>query len=125
MEEYKVPVEEEFMGNGRHTSDVNHARTAVAATANSARERCLPVLQANQDVFSVLATYIDMTGKKVDKAVELQDKLKTSGSKRAVELAGEMEPKTKDLESKHKELLQFQTDAVLDAGTPPKRTALL
>ena len=38
-------------------------------------------------------------------------------------LAGEMEPKTKELDLMNKSLLKFQTDAVLDAGTPPKRTA--
>ncbi|OLP97347.1 Proteoglycan 4 [Symbiodinium microadriaticum] len=38
-----------------------------------------------------------------------------------VRLAGEMEPKTKELDLMNKSLLKFQTDAVLDAGTPPKR----
>ena len=33
------------------TSDVDHARVAVATTAKTAKEKCLPVLQANQDVF--------------------------------------------------------------------------
>ena len=34
------------------TSDVDHARVAVTTTATAAKEKCLPVLQANQDVFS-------------------------------------------------------------------------
>ena len=33
-----------------------------------------------------------------------------------------MVPKTMELESHYKELLKFQTDAVLDAGTPPSRS---
>ena len=38
-------------------SDVDHARVAVATTARSAKEKVLPVLQANQDVFSFLHVY--------------------------------------------------------------------
>ncbi|CAE7232915.1 unnamed protein product [Symbiodinium microadriaticum] len=114
MEEYKIPLKEEFLfrssekqtakqtgtfevqakdangtlfansvteskalqNNGRNTTDVNHARTAMATSAGNAKEK----------------------------------------------LAGELEPKTKELDEKNKELLKFQTDAVLDAGTPPKRS---
>ena len=36
-------------------------------------------------------------------------------------LAAEMKPKIGELEKNYKQLLQFQTDAVLDAGTPPTR----
>ena len=39
-------------------------------------------------------------------------------------LAEELDPKIKDLEKQNASLLQFQTDAVLDAGTPPSRTAV-
>ena len=38
-------------------NDVDHARVAVATTAKTAKEKCLPVLQANQDVFSYLAYF--------------------------------------------------------------------
>ena len=79
------------------SGDVNFARVASTSIAQGAKEKCLPVLQANQDVFSnsshlqillvyytytkrntchiisgVLAVYIDMCGKKVDRATELQ-----------------------------------------------------
>ncbi|CAE7039046.1 unnamed protein product, partial [Symbiodinium sp. KB8] len=109
-------------------ADVNFARVAVSSMASTAKEKCLPVLQA-----SVLAVYIDMCGKKVDRATELQDKLNSSGQKRGIEhlyficmhrvidLATEMKPKINELETSYKQLLQFQTDAVLDAGTPPTR----
>ncbi|CAE7673942.1 unnamed protein product, partial [Symbiodinium pilosum] len=63
----------------------------------------------------VLATYIDLVGKKVDKATDLQELT-------AIFVCGigqEMIPKTLELEGHYKELLKFQTDAVLDAGTPP------
>ncbi|CAE7703995.1 unnamed protein product [Symbiodinium sp. CCMP2456] len=93
--------------------DVNHARVALSTVANSAKEKCLPVLQANQDVFSVLAVYIDMCGKKVDKATEL--------SVAWLRLSTELKPKIAEMETDYRSLLQFQTDAVLDAGTPPSR----
>ncbi|CAE7757428.1 unnamed protein product [Symbiodinium pilosum] len=85
-----VPTRETFLFRNEHeqsstargatgANDVDHARVAVATTAKTAKEKCLPVLQANQDVFSylayftcVLAVYIDMCGKKVDTATELQ-----------------------------------------------------
>ena len=37
------------------------------------------------------------------------------------EAADDLKPKIGDLESSYKELLQFQTNAVIDAGTPPSR----
>ena len=33
-------------------ADVNFARVAVSSMASTAKEKCLPVLQASQDVFS-------------------------------------------------------------------------
>ena len=39
-------------------NDVDHARVAVTTTATAAKEKCLPVLQANQDVFSYLSPTI-------------------------------------------------------------------
>ena len=33
-------------------ADVNFARVSVSSMATSAKEKCLPVLQASQDVFS-------------------------------------------------------------------------
>ena len=36
-------------------------------------------------------------------------------------LGTEMGPKITELEKLYKQLLKFQTDAVLDAGTPPSR----
>ena len=38
--------------NASGEADVNHARVALSAVANGAKEKCLPVLQVNQDVFS-------------------------------------------------------------------------
>ena len=37
-------------------------------------------------------------------------------------LKKDMSEKSAELEARHKDLLQFQTNAVLDAGTPPSRT---
>ena len=39
-------------------NQVDHARVAVATTASSAKEKCLPVLQANQDVFSAWFSFM-------------------------------------------------------------------
>ncbi|CAE7328664.1 unnamed protein product [Symbiodinium sp. CCMP2592] len=104
-----VGVNDTLVTNASGEADVNHARVALSAVASGAKEKCLPVLQANQDVFSVLAVYIDMCGKKVDK-----DKLSSSGLKRG--LSSELKPKISEMEQEYKGLLKFQTDAVLDAG---------
>ena len=40
-------------------------------------------------------------------------------------LSGELKPKISEMEREYKGLLQFQTDAVLDAGTPPSRHIVL
>ena len=40
--------------NASGRNDVDHARVAMSTTATSAKEKCLPVLQANQDVFRIL-----------------------------------------------------------------------
>ena len=39
-------------------------------------------------------------------------------------LAAELSPMINDLEGAYKQLLKFQQDAVIDAGTPPTRTKL-
>lgn len=80
---------------------MSHGNVAVQTTASNAKSLAFPVLQNNQDVYStldvheleiywlvwstkleiecstllilgVLSTYIDMAGKKVDKAVEME-----------------------------------------------------
>ena len=183
---------------------MDFARVASTSIAQSAKEKCLPVLQANQDVFSYSSQTTRMRsvgynlssilnavpcfantsnlrcacdlrrhvwkeggpshgaeGARTTGSIELhyrfwgasgQDKLNGSAQKRGIEhlsciqlinctvatrvlwkpnqlrkprLAAEMDPKIKALEDHYKQLLQFQTDAVLDAGSPPSRTPML